>query len=590
MSSKSLLWRIYLAYLVIILASIITVAVYASTTLKRFYLQNISESLEVKARIIGAQVSESIKNNRTGFLGKWVQDIGRFSPTRITITLPSGEVLADSRQDDPVTLDQAGYSELKKALAGKKSVSIRFSRHLQKKMIYVAIPILSGGEILGAVRTSLPVTQIHSTLKRIFWEIGLWGLFMTIIAALISLYVSRRITRPMEEIKEGARRFARGELTHRVFVPDSGDLGELGTALNDMAKQLYERIRETIKQGRELEAILSDMREGVIAVDTEERIIMLNQSAASLLHIDISNAKGRTMQETIRNADIQRFLSRLLSGSGTSKTEVISYGKENKYFQISGAQLRDNEEQRIGVVAVLNDVTRLRRLEDMRRDFVANVSHELRTPITSIKGFVETLGEGVIDDKENAKRFLNIISKQTDRLNSIIEDLLTLSRIEQGLESGNIKLQEKNLKPILESAVANCGPGAKDKDLSFELNCDEKITVKANARLLEQALINLLHNAVQYSEQGGSVEVNASKEKAETTIKIRDHGCGIPAEHLSRIFERFYRVDKARSRELGGTGLGLAIVKHITQSHGGYVTVESTPGKGSIFCLHLPPL
>jgi two-component system phosphate regulon sensor histidine kinase PhoR len=250
--------------------------------------------------------------------------------------------------------------------------------------------------------------------------------------------------------------------------------------------------------------------------------------------------------------------------------------------------MHNSKEENIGALIVLNDITRLRQLENIRREFVANVSHELKTPITSIKGYIETLQEGAIEEKENARKFLEIIFRQADLLHALVDDLLSLSRIEQEAERGEIQLTREQVRHIIESAVSAYETRARDRRIQVTLHCKEEVIVKANARLLEQAVGNLLDNAIKYSEAGNSVDVEVIKNKNEVAIAVRDHGGGIAPEHLPRLFERFYRVDKGRSRELGGTGLGLAIVKHIIQAHGGRVTVESTLGKGSTFTLHLP--
>jgi two-component system phosphate regulon sensor histidine kinase PhoR len=253
-----------------------------------------------------------------------------------------------------------------------------------------------------------------------------------------------------------------------------------------------------------------------------------------------------------------------------------------------GTLLQDAQGKQIGALIVLNDVTRLRRLEKIRRDFVANVSHEIKTPITAIKGFVETLREGAVKNPDDAERFLGIIEKHVERLEAIIEDLLSLSRIERGTEREENELVEKSVKDVLDTAIRVCEVGAVARKIDIELSCPENLFSKMEPRLLEQAVVNLLDNAVKYSNEESSIRVEASQGEGEIILSVRDEGCGIEKKHLSRLFERFYRVDKARSRQLGGTGLGLAIVKHIAQAHGGHVNVESTPGKGSTFSIYLP--
>jgi two-component system phosphate regulon sensor histidine kinase PhoR len=316
-------------------------------------------------------------------------------------------------------------------------------------------------------------------------------------------------------------------------------------------------------------------------------VISLNKAAAELLESNDA-AIGRSLQEVIRNVDLRRFVGESLVASHPIESDIVLHGKPDRVLQAHGTSLRDATGRGIGAVIVLNDITNFRRLENIRKDFVANVSHELKTPITSIKGFVETLLDGAISDPNDSQRFLRIIAKQADRLHAIIEDLLSLSKIEQCEDAGDIELQESSLHEVLESAIYACQPQATERNIDIRLTCDEHLTARINAPLLDQAVVNLLDNAVKYSEPGGRVDVSASAVNGEVTISVVDTGCGIPADELPRIFERFYRVDKARSRKLGGTGLGLAIAKHIVNVHHGRVTVESTVGKGSTFSIKLP--
>ena len=268
--------------------------------------------------------------------------------------------------------------------------------------------------------------------------------------------------------------------------------------------------------------------------------------------------------------------------------DLLLRGEEERVLQIRGAALRDVRGRSIGAVIVLHDITNYRHLENVRRDFVANVSHELKTPIASIKGFVETLLDGASQNPQDAERFLRIVAKQADRLNPIIEDLLSLSKIEQSKEETSLPLSTGNIKAVLDAAVYDCQTTAAERNIRVAIACDEAVVADINAHLLEQAVVNLLDNAIKYSEPGDEVLVEVQTTPSEVQIIVADHGCGIDNDHLPRLFERFYRVDKARSRKFGGTGLGLAIVKHIVLAHGGKVTVESTPGEGSTFTIHLP--
>jgi two-component system phosphate regulon sensor histidine kinase PhoR len=383
-------------------------------------------------------------------------------------------------------------------------------------------------------------------------------------------------------------RFASGDLEYRLDVPNSQEFGALSEATNEMAAQLHARIFMLTEQHSELEAVLSGMVEAVLVIDTNERMTRVNRAAERLFQIDQTRVRNRSVQETIRHSDLHRFVRRTLELEEPVEGELTIVGTPDQYLQAHGAKLRDGHGQCMGLVVVLNDVSRLKTLEDIRRDFVANVSHELKTPITSIKGFLETLKEGAIRNPEHAERFLHIVIKHTDRLSAIIEDLLSLSRIERDAEKGEMALEEKPLRPVFEAVVKACGKTAELKDITLELEVSDELLARINPRLLEQALVNLVDNAIKYSEPGHAVKISGQTGRGEVVIKVQDTGCGIPREHLQRIFERFYRVDKARSRKVGGTGLGLAIVKHIVHAHDGAVSVESSPGRGSSFSIHLP--
>jgi two-component system phosphate regulon sensor histidine kinase PhoR len=343
-----------------------------------------------------------------------------------------------------------------------------------------------------------------------------------------------------------------------------------------------------MRQRNEIEAVLSSMVEGVIAVDMEERVISMNHAAQKMLGCDSAEAQGRSIQEVVRNTVLQDFVKNTLSSQKAVEKDIALSSDGDRFLNGHGTLLCDAEGRQIGAVIVLNDVTRLMRLEKIRREFVANISHEIKTPITAIKGFVETLRDGALENQEDAERFLEIIGKHVDRLEAIIEDLLSLSRIEQVAEREEILLDEGRLKDVLETAIQVCEASAMAKKIEIELSCAEDAVARFDLPILEQAIVNLIDNAIKYSSEGKTVWVEAIQTGNETLISVRDQGCGIEKQHLSRLFERFYRVDKARSRQLGGTGLGLAIVKHIAQAHGGHVTVESIPGRGSTFSIHLP--
>ena len=585
---KRLLWQLYPTYIIIIVVSLLAATWFASRTLKQFYHEQSASDLEARALLFKSQVLEYLSPLDAQAIDRLCKKVGGQATTRITVIIPSGKVIGDSEKD-PETMDNhVDRPEVIQALRGQVGMSRRYSRTLQRDMMYVGIPLKKNSRMLGLVRTSVPLTPIDQALKSIEVKIAVGGLLIAVLAAILSLVVSRRISRPIEEIRKGAECFAQGDFECRLPVSNSEELGSLSETMNQMAIELQGRINGMKEQRNELEAVLSSMVEGVIALDKEERVISINQAAAQMFETNPSSAQGRSIQEVVRNSDLQNFVRNALSSTKPVERDIVLYSDGERIINGHSTVLHDAGGNRIGALIVLNDVTRLRRLENIRRDFVANVSHEIKTPITAIKGFVETLSDAAMTNGKDADRFLAIIQKHVDRLDAIIEDLLSLSRIEEDVETEEIVLEEGRIKDVLLTAIQVCQVKAAPKNIRVELSCSEELKARINPQLLEQAVVNLLDNAIKYSDAESEVQVEAKKVDSKILINVRDQGCGIDKKHLSRLFERFYRVDKARSRKMGGTGLGLAIVKHITQAHGGHVTVESTPERGSTFSLHLP--
>jgi two-component system, OmpR family, phosphate regulon sensor histidine kinase PhoR len=585
---RKLLWQLYPSYLIIIVVSLTAMALYTSKTLRDAGHERVVESLKIQAGIVEQLFSNRLSPDRSGEIDAVLKQLGRKIPTRITVALPSGLPLGDS-QENPARMDNHSVRpEIKEALAGKTGVATRFSFTLNTNMVYVAIPVMVDGRLTGVVRAGMPVGAMSSTLVTIYEEIFAGGIVIVLLAAIVGFYASRKISHPITELKRGAVRFADGDLHYRLDVPDSDELAALAEAMNAMASQLHARITTITQQRNELEAVLSGMVEAVLVIDAHENIRSVNEAAERLFQIDSNKVKGRKVQEAIRNTDLRRFVTETLSREEPLEGDIVILGDPEKFLQAHSAILRDSDGNTVSALVVLNDVTRLKALENIRRDFVANVSHELKTPITSIKGFLETLREGALEDPEHAERFLDIIIKHTDRLTAIVDDLLSLSRIERDAEKGEIALQDKSIAEVLDAVGRACRKRAQLKNTKLESETGDSIVAKINATLLEQAIVNLVDNAIKYSEPGQTVLVRAEQTPEEVVIKVIDEGSGIPRDHLERIFERFYRVDKARSRKVGGTGLGLAIVKHIVSAHGGRITVESAVGRGSTFSIYLP--
>jgi two-component system phosphate regulon sensor histidine kinase PhoR len=589
MFKKTLNRQLYLSYLLITLLALGAIGGYTVSALHNFYYEQTSADLKSRARLVQHQVSLHFESGNIPELKRLAETLGQPGAQRVTLILPDGTVVGDS-EENPTRMDNhTDRPEVKEALAGKTGSSVRASATVKANLMYVALPVNQNNNRLGVVRLSIPLTVIDETLKGMLWKIILAGLLIALAATPVSLYISGRISRPLSEMKDNAERFASGQLNSRIRVEGPDDVIRLAEALNDMAAQLDDRIRTVTTQRNEQEAILSSMVEGVVAVDSGETILSLNRTAAKLLDVSSGFALGQPVALVMRNTQLQEFVKKALASSETVEQDIVFHrGESEQVVHLIGTALRDFKQAPIGAVIVLNDVTRLKRLESMRRDFVANVSHELKTPITSIKGFVETLLNGAMDKPEDNKRFLEIVASQADRLNAIIDDLLSLSQLEQDAEKVDIVFEESELKPVLEMAIQACAPKASGKTVRVDLNCPENVSARINPQLLEQAVINLVDNAIKYSLPSTQVRVDVSAGEGRITVAVIDEGRGIEKEHFPRLFERFYRVDSDRSREMGGTGLGLAIVKHIAQVHGGSVSVDSSVGKGSTFQIHLP--
>jgi two-component system phosphate regulon sensor histidine kinase PhoR len=588
MKRKKLIWRIFPYFLLVIVLSLVAVSWYASRSMKQFYLDHLARDLEERGRLLERDTRDMLVGREYDAIKMMCKDLGGRVSNRITVILPDGVVVGDSEEDPSVMDNHKGRPEIRKALGGQVGSSIRFSRTLKKDMMYVAMPVLLENEVIGVLRTSLPVVSIRNALGVVYGRIALGGFVVVILTAFISLWMASRISRPLQAMRQGAERFARGELQHKLPLQGAEELTGLADAMNQMARQLDDRIRTIISQRNEQETILSSMMEGILAVDTKERLLTMNQAAANLLGVALEESEGRSIQEVVRNTDLQRFVGKVLFNSEPVEDDIVLYNGDEKYIQVHGTILRDSKGQSIGGLVVMNDVTRLRRLENVRREFVANVSHELKTPITAIQGFVETLLDGAVGDPKDARRFLKIMQKQVDRLNAIIEDLLSLSRIEKQAEKGEIVLKRGRVRDVMEAAIQICEVKSESKKIGINLICPADLYLKINALLLEQAVTNLIDNAIKYSDEGSTIQLEVIRGDMEVIIHVRDRGCGIEKEHLTRIFERFYSVNKGKNGKLNGTGLGLAIVKHVAQAHGGYASAESTPGEGSIFSIHLP--
>ncbi len=601
MQSRKLIYHIFPANILVTVGAMLALIWYGAANLQHFYMDESKTSLLARAYSIESQVNQLLAENDVTAIHSFIQKIAKKTSSRITLIDAIGHVISDSLKNPDEMDDHKNRPEFLEARSRGHGSSVRFSKTVGEKMLYVAIPLYLDGDeekkqIEGMLRVSVSVAKLEKTLDRVKKDMGIAMLVVIFAAALITIYVSRRISVPLEEMTAGAERFAVGQFSPPLMPPDNvaTEIATLSQTLNSMAGQLQDRISTILHQRNEVQIVLDSMLAAVLTIDSNDTLVSLNASAAELLSLDHGSSVGKSVQELIRNIDLLQLIERAhKSGKAVeSEIEIQNSSGQSLFLVTNCVHLYDENKELFGLLLVLHDVTRLRLLEKMRKDFVANVSHELKTPITSIKGYVETVLDDDLNDQENSRRFLEIVLKKSNQLNAIIDDLLLLSRIEQQEETSKILLQLGDLCPVLHEAIHSCSPQASLKQIDLQLDCPEKLFVNIHGTLLEQAMVNLIMNSVKYSDEGNSILINAKRElihdQLKIVISVQDFGVGIETEHLPRLFERFYRSDKARSRKLGGTGLGLAIVKHIAQAHKGDVLVVSEYGKGTTVTILLP--
>ncbi len=572
--------------LAILLAMLALVTALGGSAARTFYLQRQREHLEQVVAIAAPRVVAAAA--QPAGIPALCRGLYDETGLRFTVIAPDGTVLGDSVERPEQMENHRDRPEVAAALGGATGSSLRFSATRRERFLYVA---RLAGDPAGprvVVRAAVTLALLDRQLRAVYARTVVAGLAVTVLAGLAAWLRMRALGGVLRRVRDGAEAFAAGDLSGRLTAADTEEFAALTEAMNRMANQLGERIATIERQRGELQAVLSSMGEGVVAVDDDENVIGLNPAAATLLGVDAGRALGRSIQEIGRHPDLTDAVQRILAGEEQLERDVRLGIPGDVCLQVRASALHGADERRLGALLVLDNVTRLRRLETMRRDFVANVSHELKTPITSIKGFVETILDDPPGEPADQRRFLEIVGRQADRLDSIITDLLALSRLEQDSEGGGIELVDTALAPVLERVVRDLVARRPEAAARVRLECGGERRARLNAPLFEQAVGNLLENALKYSPPGTPVSLRCGTEAGIVRVGVTDEGPGIAAEHLPRLFERFYRVDKARSRQLGGTGLGLAIVKHIAQAHGGRAEVVSEVGRGSTFTIVLP--
>jgi len=581
---KSFKFKLILSYILIVVLSLSLAAFLLDRNLEKNSLREIKSSLINQASLIEAQFNiDAFKRGDLSYLDALARNLSAKIQSRITLINNRGRVLVDSQEplgEVPAMESHLGRLEVKAALEGNIGTDIHRSSVLKKDMLYVAVPIKDKGVVMGALRIALPLDSVDRMLSTTRRTIFLALIFALVFAFFLGSLIASGVTRPINRIISVSRKYSQGEFSRRILHDSKDEIGELAATLNKMAEDIEEKIREIKSQNQQIGAVFNSMIEGVIVADRSSRIVSINPAVEKIFQVSLKDTQGKLFLEAIRNNDISEVINNVLEKGDSVSQEISLVWPVEKVFQINASPIF-RKDAVDGCLIVIHDITEIRRLETMRRDFVANVSHELKTPLTAIKGFVETLLGGALDDKEHSGHFLKIIQEHADRLNNLIEDLLSLSAI----ESRQIKQEiiEVNLKELTDKVLLGLESQCNKKAIKPVNDLPKHLLVKADKDKIEQVLTNLIDNAIKFNQQKGLVKIYSQDLDDKIKVIVEDSGSGIPPKDIPRIFERFYRVDKARSRELGGTGLGLSIVKHIVELHKGSVGVESTEGLGSKF-------
>jgi two-component system phosphate regulon sensor histidine kinase PhoR len=571
---KSLFAKSLGGYLLIIIMLSVLILFFSFRAIREYYIESLTNDLTHLCFTLETKITPLVAEKRFPEIDAFVKDLGKHIKTRITVIDPSGVVVADSEKN-PRDMEKHNLrAEILQAQQGQVGQAVRFSSTVQQEMLYVALPIKQKGVTLGVLRASLFMQDINTLLGRLQQSVLYSVLVISILSLLIALFYSYNLTRPIQELIAASRRVAAGDFSAHVFLKRADELKELGDSFNAMSDTLSSFFAEITSQKEELNNIIFSIQEGLLVLDRKGAIVLSNESIRKALQA--SAVDGKLYWEVIREPQFSALIDRVAREKTRCEDQITI---QDSAFLCSATPLASQDK----TVVMCHDVTELKRVEKIKKDFVVNVSHELRTPLTAIKGFVETI-EDDIDDKNRG--YLNIIRRNTDRLINIVEDLLLLSELEE--KGAALSLEACDLKIMLEQMQRIFEPRLREKRLTLTIRADQALPdIMADAFKLEQVFVNLIDNAIKYTEKGG-ITVSLLQRNGRVLIEVQDTGIGFPPEHLPRIFERFYVVDASRSKQLGGTGLGLSIVKHIILLHSGAIEVASTPGQGTKIIITLP--
>lgn len=581
--------KLFLTYLLASILVLLLAGVLILTSERKRSLAQLEQSMSSQANLLSGIFSTSlIDSSKLSKIDSLTDELSRGIQGRITIIDKQGKVLGDSYESGEALSSMENHRnrpEVASALQDKPGKSIRYSYTVKEEMLYIASPVKYGGEIVGVARLALPLTTLRHQQNMILNIVFLGLVAAFIFSLVLSFGFANRVSKPLRQMMQIGRLMSKGDFTQRIKIKTRDEIGELGEILNQMSDGLSQKIAQISEEKSQLDSILSSMLEGILAVDSSGKVLLVNKTLSQVFNLSSANY-GKPYYEVIRNPELNQFIQEVLTDPQEKRKEVSFFHPGEKDFMVQSALVEQKRKGSISLLFVFHDITELKKTERVRKDFVANVSHELRTPLTSIKGFVEALRDGAINDPEKSLQFLSIISQHSDRMNKIVTDLLQLSRIES--KDSTLKIEPFFLKELLDEVSSTLKNSAQEKSQILEISLPSlDLKVSADKHWISQALTNLVDNAIKYTPEKGKIRIEAKDKGESVEIAVIDNGIGIPQKDLPRIFERFYRVDKGRSRESGGTGLGLSIVKHIIEAHSGKVEVKSQEGKGSEFSFRL---
>lgn len=583
---NSFRWKLTISYLLIIMLVLAVLGVFLSFSFKDFYLDNLKANLVYEGLLVAEMTRSYDGQEETGrFMQQIAELAGRDTDNRVTIVDQEGKVLGDSQFDPRQMEVHKNRPEIFRALKGETAAEMRYSETAAVQMLYVAVPF-GNGEQKGVVRIAKALLEVESLYRQILHIILLVLVMTGILAFLLSLGIARWFSGPVAELTATVQDMARGNLKKRISFPARDELGLLAVAVNEMAENLEQNINQISAVNERLEALLANTVNGILMVDNKGIINYVNPVAINLLGFQ-DNVVGCRHLEVISNYYLLALIDQVREEGKTCSQEIILHKLGEKRVETTAIPLFIGVDAVAGgVLLVMNDISELKRLEAIRKDFVANVSHELKTPVASISGFAETLLNEKELEEKRVREFSGIIYEEAQRLSRLIKRLLELSRLES--QSEELRKEWMDLNQTIENAIGLMEKRKKNSQVKLCFDKPENpVIIKGNAESIVQVMLNLLENAINFSPDGEMVKISIEEEENSIRVKVADKGEGIPEKELPRVFERFYRVDKARSQKTGGTGLGLAIVKHLVENHGGQVGVESVPGKGSCFYFSL---